>query len=170
MFGLVPQKINGKWRADMNGPSNTSRRSFLKLTGSSLVLIPLVNLYGCGEEQPERLTEPPETTGQAPAAQAPSAQQPPAQETSPGAQAQGAAGGAMERLEESNPQAQALGYKHSATDVDKSAYPRYEQGQLCSNCNLFVAEQGDEQWGGCQIFPGKLVNADGWCSAWVPAA
>jgi len=158
----------------MNRPSSTSRRSFLKLTGGTLALIPLVNLHGCGDEQPDRMAEPPPTTDEeAPAPQtrqqpqqAPTQepQQAPAQQTPPGGQAQG---GELERLEESNPQAQALGYKHSAEDVDQSAYQRYQPGQLCSNCNLFVAEQGDEQWGGCQLFPGKLVNADGWCSGWV---
>jgi hypothetical protein len=31
-----------------------------------------------------------------------------------------------------------------------------------------VQIQGDSgEWRGCTAFPGKLVNAKGWCSAWV---
>jgi hypothetical protein len=39
--------------------------------------------------------------------------------------------------------------------------------QNCANCAL---AQGEDQggWLQCQIFPGKLVNANGWCSVWAP--
>lgn len=60
------------------------------------------------------------------------------------------------QLDESDPQAQALGYVHqSATD-----------GQTCSNCQLYQGEAGSE-WGPCAIFPGKSVNANGWCKSWI---
>jgi hypothetical protein len=158
----------------MKGPSDvTTRRTFLKLTGGAFALIPLVNLSGCGDEGAERPAEPPaQTTGDPaePATQgAPSqaAEQPSAAQRAPSSQS-GGQGGDMPRLAESDPQAQALGYKHSAADVDRSAFPRYAQGQLCSNCTLYQPQAGDEPWGGCQIFPGKLVNANGWCSAYIP--
>jgi len=40
---------------------------------------------------------------------------------------------------------------------------------MCSNCALIQGNDGDE-WRPCQIFPGKLVNANGWCSVWAPKA
>jgi hypothetical protein len=85
-----------------------------------------------------------------------------------GAAAPPAAGQAA-RLEESDPQAVALGYKHDATKVDAKKHPRYAAGQLCSNCQLFQAK-GSEEWAGCSAFAGRLVNAKGWCSAWVKKA
>ena len=39
--------------------------------------------------------------------------------------------------------------------------------QNCANCALIAGNDGDE-WRPCQIFPGKLVNAKGWCSVWAP--
>jgi hypothetical protein len=154
----------------MNDPADaTSRRRFLKLTGATMALIPLVHLYGCAEEEPE---QPAQETGEpaAPATQPPPSEprnQPPGPATQ-SAQPPPAQGAALVKLAESDPQAMALGYKHAAGDVDQSAFPRYEQGQLCSNCTLYQRQAGEEEWGGCQIFPGKLVNANGWCSAYVP--
>ncbi|MBT8100786.1 MAG: high-potential iron-sulfur protein, partial [Gammaproteobacteria bacterium] len=39
--------------------------------------------------------------------------------------------------------------------------------QTCANCALIQGNDGDE-WRPCQIFPGKVVNANGWCSVWAP--
>ncbi|MDP5141637.1 high-potential iron-sulfur protein [Rheinheimera baltica] len=63
---------------------------------------------------------------------------------------------AAEQVDPENPQAKALQYVH------KSA----KEGQNCSNCILL---QGDasEAWRPCGVFPGKLVNAEGWCAAWA---
>ena len=77
------------------------------------------------------------------------------------------------RVSEDDPSAKALGYKHDATAVDTAKYPRRAgpEGakQFCDNCKLYSAGS-EEGWGGCSIFPGKEVNAKGWCNAWVPAA
>jgi hypothetical protein len=134
-----------------------SRRRFLKLAGSGLVLIPVVQLYGCsrGEPEPERAA-PAETPAETPTPAAP-------------APAPSPAAAEMTRLSEDDPMAQALGYKHAAADVDTNAFPRYEAGQVCANCNLYQGEEGEE-WGGCTIFPGRLVHADGWCNSWIPMA
>lgn len=69
---------------------------------------------------------------------------------------------AEEKLSEDDPAAKSLSYVHDAT---KSDNPKYQQGQLCSNCQLIKSDSGE--WRPCQIFPGKLVNANGWCTAWV---
>ena len=156
------------------GP-NDSRRRFLKLSGSALVLIPLYNLYGCSEK-----AEPP--VPRAPAAdpaQGGSASEPaPVPSTMPEKPAlpatpadASAAAVELVRVDENDATAKALGYRHAAQDVDASKYPRYAAGQLCLNCSLYQPDAGaDAGWGGCSIFPGKLVNANGWCSAYVPTA
>lgn len=76
---------------------------------------------------------------------------------------------AQARLEESDAQAQSLGYRHDATKVDKAKFPKHAADQKCANCQLFQAKAG-EAWGGCPIFGAKQVNANGWCSAWVKKA
>ena len=75
----------------------------------------------------------------------------------------------LPHLEESDPQAQALGYKHDATLVDKTKYTKYAEGQHCALCQLYSGKEGEE-WGPCAIFPGKAVSAKGWCSAFVAKA
>ena len=71
---------------------------------------------------------------------------------------------AQEELSASDPTAVALGYVPDASTVDKAKWPKKADDQNCSNCILFAA--GDGGLGKCSIFPGKLVNAEGWCSAW----
>lgn len=73
------------------------------------------------------------------------------------------------RLEESDPLAAALGYRHDATKVDAKKYPAYTAGRNCANCQLYMGKTGDA-WGACSAFGGKLVNAKGWCVAWVKKA
>lgn len=76
-----------------------------------------------------------------------------------------AAAADLPKLEESDPLAGSLQYKHDATQaarVDKAGTPAAEQ--MCKNCQL---AQGEGDWRGCSIFPGKAVNANGWCTAWI---
>ena len=79
------------------------------------------------------------------------------------------AGGHLPKLDEANPQAVALGYKHDSTAVDGAKYPKHEASQICSGCTLYQGKEGNE-WGPCGIFPGTEVMAKGWCSAYVPKA
>jgi hypothetical protein len=72
-------------------------------------------------------------------------------------------------LAETDPQAQALGYKSDATKADKVKYPKYAAGQMCGTCQLFQGKPSDAT-GPCALFPGKAVAAKGWCSAWVKKA
>lgn len=73
---------------------------------------------------------------------------------------------AAEQLDPESPQAKALGYVHHHEDVNRDQWPSFEPGQHCANCQL---NQGNDEseWLECAIFPGNLVNRDGWCSAWV---
>lgn len=56
--------------------------------------------------------------------------------------------------------AAALGYTSDAKTVDKKAFPMYQVGSTCSNCSWYQAG------GACTFFPGKSVDANGWCRMW----
>ncbi|MEO6984256.1 MAG: high-potential iron-sulfur protein [Paralcaligenes sp.] len=73
------------------------------------------------------------------------------------------------KVDENDPMAQALGYKHDATLVDKAKQTKYVAGEDCGNCQLFQGKAG-EQWGPCPIFSQKLVSVKGWCSAYAKKA
>ncbi|HEX5787354.1 MAG TPA: high-potential iron-sulfur protein [Woeseiaceae bacterium] len=77
--------------------------------------------------------------------------------------------GDLPHLSPDDPMAQAMKYTHDASTVDASAKPNPAENQNCANCALIQGEDGAE-WRPCQIFPGKLVNANGWCSVWAPKA
>lgn len=148
------------------------RRQFLQLLGANLVVVSVAGLKGCsGQEEaapaaaPTRGTTPDPTPPATEATMERPASQPAPMEEPPAAAPAGSATD-LPKLSPDDPQAKALGYKHDAGEVDQSAYPRYEAGQLCSNCALFQGDEGDE-WAGCSIFPGRAVNANGWCSAYV---
>lgn len=70
----------------------------------------------------------------------------------------------LPHLPETDPTAQALGYHEDAAKTDAAKFPNHTAAQQCSNCNFF---QGGAAYGPCQLFPGKAVNAKGWCSAYA---
>ena len=72
----------------------------------------------------------------------------------------------MPKIEESDPIAQFLKYVHDASTVDPAQRANLAAEQNCTNCALVQGADGDE-WRPCQIFPGKLINAKGWCSVWA---
>ena len=65
-------------------------------------------------------------------------------------------------LSEDDPTAKALSYVHDAASAPAG---KRKEGTLCKNCNLIQSQEGE--WRPCSIFPGKLVNENGWCAAWV---
>jgi hypothetical protein len=70
------------------------------------------------------------------------------------------------RLSESDPKAQALGYVEDASKVDRAKFPGYAAGQTCANCSLFQGAATDA-YGGCTLFGDKQVAARGWCSSYT---
>ncbi len=140
----------------MSNPTRSlaARRRFLKLLGGSAALLPLAGIHGCSGDEPAA----PSRSTPAPAA--------PATDAAPKAPA---ADVSLARLNEDDATARALGYRHDAGQVDTARFPQFTAEQFCHNCALFQAS-GGEEWAGCTIFPGRSVNANGWCSAWVKKA
>ena len=73
----------------------------------------------------------------------------------------------LPKLTKNDPVAQALRYTHDASTVDPTSRAQAVADQTCANCAQLLGNDGDE-WRPCQIFVGKLVNSNGWCSVWVP--
>jgi hypothetical protein len=70
--------------------------------------------------------------------------------------------GELPPVSEDDPAAKGLAYVH---DASKSTDPKRKPDQFCKNCNLVRSDAGE--WRQCAIFPGKGVNENGWCTAWV---
>ena len=66
-------------------------------------------------------------------------------------------------LTDADPTAKALGY---VEDANKSTNPKHVAGADCSNCQFYSG--GPTGRGPCQLFPGKSVNAKGWCVSHAP--
>jgi len=64
--------------------------------------------------------------------------------------------------------AQALNYTEDASKVDKAKSPTFVAGSVCANCNFYTG--GATGFGPCALFPGKAVNAKGWCSGYAKKA
>ena len=75
----------------------------------------------------------------------------------------------LPQITEDDPVGMALKYTHDASSVDPALRTQPAADQSCANCAQLQGDEGDE-WRPCAIFAGKLVNANGWCSVWVPKA
>lgn len=64
----------------------------------------------------------------------------------------------LPHVSESDPTAKALGY---VEDASKTTDPKHHAGNNCANCQFYSG--GPTGYGPCQLFPGKSVNAKGWC-------
>ncbi len=71
----------------------------------------------------------------------------------------------LPHLDVKDPAAVALGYVENATQVDTKKYTTYVPGSRCDNCLLLQGASGSYR--PCNLFPGKLVSAEGWCSGWT---
>ena len=137
----------------------TTRRQLIQ----SIPAIPLITAVGatallaaCGKKETAEVAAPAPAPMPAPApAPAPVAE-------TPAAPAASVATGPL--VDEKDAAAIGLGYVAVATKADKTKFPKYADGQQCSNCSLYqggVAEQG-----GCPLFAGKQVVSKAWCSAY----
>ncbi len=65
-------------------------------------------------------------------------------------------------LDPNDPMAKNFSYATNSAKVDAAANPTHKADQTCASCAQFVAATS-----GCNIFPGKSVQKNGWCKAWV---
>lgn len=126
-----------------------NRRRFLKLVGSSAVMMPVLGLTACSGGE-----------NKAPAAATPKSDAKPAMDASPKPSG-------MPQLSEDDVQAKAMAYVHEASTIDTAKQTRFKAGQACSNCALYQGK-ADDEWAGCSIFPGKAVKGTGWCTVYAP--
>lgn len=76
-------------------------------------------------------------------------------------------------VQESEPQAKALGYYADAKKVDTKKWPKRAGAegakQYCYNCQFyqFKGDAKASKEAPCTLFPGKHVAAKGWCNSWV---
>lgn len=85
----------------------------------------------------------------------------------------------LKPLDDTNPQAKALGYHEDGSKVDTATWTKKagEEGknQKCGNCALYLqgglkVEGKEGEYGKCALFPANLVAAEGWCNSWAPKA
>ena len=69
----------------------------------------------------------------------------------------------LPHVAESDPTAKALGY---VEDASKTKAANHKAGDTCANCQFYSG--GASGYGPCQLFPGKSVNAKGWCVSHAP--
>lgn len=67
-------------------------------------------------------------------------------------------------LNEQDAAAKTFAYRQDARSVDPRLFPTYHRGQSCATCSLI--DFGTARLRGCSLFPGKLVDAAGWCRSW----
>jgi hypothetical protein len=72
----------------------------------------------------------------------------------------------LPQLTEDDPMAMALKYTPDASTVDPESRVQAAADQTCANCAQLVGDEGDA-FRPCNIFVGKTVNVNGWCSVWV---
>jgi hypothetical protein len=81
----------------------------------------------------------------------------------------GAAYAGLPHVALTDPVAVSLAYHESAKTVEAAKFPNYKPDQHCGNCLQLTGKEGDT-WRPCNLFPGKLVNVDGWCKVYVKKA
>lgn len=151
--------------------TNEDRREFLKRVSLGAAALPLMGLAACAKQEAPAPAAGPAEPSAAPAAEVPADAAPVDAAPTEAAPEQPAAAPAEDtsawpRVDEAEPVAAALGYKHDATQIDPAKQPRYQVGQSCRSCIQWKGSDTDE-WGPCGIFPKKLVNANGWCTTYA---
>jgi High potential iron-sulfur protein len=69
----------------------------------------------------------------------------------------------------SDPMAAGVSYHENAATVNAAQFPQFKPGSKCATCAQIGGKDGDA-WRPCNIFAGKLVNANGWCTVYAPKA
>lgn len=80
--------------------------------------------------------------------------------------AQAQAQSAVKKVEETEPKATAIGYKHDSAKVDKARYAKHDVAQRCHSCLAFAPDKPTDEWGECDLMSDRLVHRNGWCSSY----
>jgi hypothetical protein len=75
-----------------------------------------------------------------------------------GSQAEG-----LKPLDTKDSAASALGFVVDSSTAGSN--PMYKKGQHCASCAHYLGQTSDAI-GGCNIYPGRSVPANGWCAGW----
>ncbi|HEY6940526.1 high-potential iron-sulfur protein [Dokdonella sp.] len=67
-------------------------------------------------------------------------------------------------LDPNDPTAKALAYTEDASTAKGN--PTYKEGSTCAGCNFYKGHT-EMTYGPCDLFPGKVVSAKGWCASWT---
>ena len=73
----------------------------------------------------------------------------------------------LPHLDSSDATAKALAYTEDAATA--KANPAFKADSVCANCQFFQGTATDT-YGPCTLFPGKAVNAKGWCAGYSKKA
>lgn len=68
-------------------------------------------------------------------------------------------------LTDADPTAKAMDY---VDDASTSKNALYKPGSACATCQFYSGPQAG--YGPCQLFPGKVVSAKGWCTSFTKKA
>lgn len=72
----------------------------------------------------------------------------------------------LKKVEENEPKATAIGYRHDSAKVDRARYPKHDVNQQCNNCLAWAPAKPADEWGECDLMSDRLVNRNGWCSSY----
>lgn len=73
----------------------------------------------------------------------------------------------LPHLTADDPAGKALGYTENAGKIDPAKESAFKKGSKCQTCALYQAAQAQGGYAPCAAFPGKAVNANGWCRAYA---
>ncbi len=62
--------------------------------------------------------------------------------------------------------AAAMHYVDNAEEAERAKVPTYQPGHTCATCLHLKGTVGDA-WRPCELYPGKVVSAAGWCQLWA---
>ena len=76
------------------------------------------------------------------------------------------ANAAVKKIEENEPKAASLGYRHDTKQVDEKRFPKHKATEHCAGCMAWLGKPNDA-WAECDLMADRMVANGGWCSSYV---